>query len=198
MKEMFRRLDVAFDLQRLRQETETLLTEIPWAFESTKQIALQMRAGSENPWHESCRAQREIRDERDYRVLIPELRGTYFETVLESLPFEPCRARLLGLVRRACYSTHRDPRPRYHIAIVTSPHALVVFPEAQLVVNIPADGCVYYLDTREPHTALNGGEELRIHLVVSDGSDVIGLTAPRTVTGEENFDRPLQEFSPPM
>jgi hypothetical protein len=35
------------------------------------------------------------------------------------------------------------------------------------VTHLPADGSVYFTDTRGYHTALNGGEQRRIHIVAA-------------------------------
>ena len=35
------------------------------------------------------------------------------------------------------------------------------------LTHLPADGSVYFTDTRGYHTAINGGEETRIHIVAA-------------------------------
>ena len=35
------------------------------------------------------------------------------------------------------------------------------------VTHLPADGSVYFTDTRGYHTALNGGETRRVHIVAA-------------------------------
>ena len=163
--EYFFPLDLRVDLQRLRNETEELLARVPLAFEGTRQLALHSFAGSEDPWYDGCRKQRYIGNDRDYTVLHPELCGTYFEALFDGLPFRAYRARLMELSAKTCYSIHRDDAPRYHIAIHTNPHSRFVFAELQRVVHIPADGIPYFVDTRQSHTAFNGGKEARLHLV---------------------------------
>jgi hypothetical protein len=162
------RYETLFDVDKLRSATEELLSEHPLIFDTTKQLALQVRKGSTDPWYESCYQESQIAPEREYDTLNPELRGTYFEEVIDRLPFPVVRARLLALEPRSCYSVHRDETARYHIAIDTTPHALFVFVERNEVFRVPADGNLYWLDTREVHTAMNGGRDLRIHLVLGN------------------------------
>jgi hypothetical protein len=166
MGELAGRIMLGLDVPRLRAEVAELLSQYPLIFDSTRQLALQMRAGSDNPWYESCYQEKDIAPETAYDTLIPELRGSYIADVLAGLPFPACRARLMALTPRTCYSVHRDSTVRYHIAISTSEHALFIFVERERVVHVPADGNAYFVDTRELHTAMNGGRELRTHLVV--------------------------------
>jgi len=168
--ELYFPLDALVDPHRLATATEQLLERVQLAFERTRQLALHTFAGSADPWYDGCRKQRDIGADSDYDILNPELRGTYFEEVFGLMPFKPFRARLMSLDPAVCYSIHRDQTPRYHIAIKTTPQARFVFTERQRIVHIPADGRVYFVDTREEHTAFNGGTEPRIHLVVG-GAD---------------------------
>lgn len=161
------RIRLGLDVPRLRAETTALLSRVPMIFELTRQLALQVRPGSDDPWYESCYQEKDIAPERSYDTVHPELRGTYWEEVLESFPFAVRRARLMALTGRACYSVHRDATARYHVAVDTSEHALFIFTARNEVVRIPDDGDAYLVDTREWHTALNGAREERIHLVVA-------------------------------
>lgn len=158
------RLDL--DVQRLRAATAELLAQHPLIFDGTKQLALQVRPGSTDPWYESCYQEKDIAPEAEYNMLNPELQGTYFADVMEAFPFPVVRARLLGVIPRHCYSVHRDESPRVHVAIETDEHAAFIFVEENRVFRVPADGNAYALDTREVHTALNGSRNLRLHLVV--------------------------------
>jgi len=163
------RIPLDADVDRLRQEVDALLIRHPLIFESTRQLAVQVRPGSTDPWYESCYEEKDIAPEHEYNTLNPELRGTYLAEVLARFPFPVYRARLLALTPRTCYSVHRDATARYHVAITTSEHALFIFVEQDRVIRVPADGHGYFVDTREVHTAMNGGRDLRIHLVVAAG-----------------------------
>ncbi len=105
--------------------------------------------------------------EVDFSEFNPEFRGTYFEHVHEQLAkrFPIGRTRVLFKGLYNCNSWHRDPEPRLHIPIISNPGSLFVVNHH--VTHLPADGSVYFTDTRGYHTALNGGESSRVHLVAA-------------------------------
>ena len=106
-------------------------------------------------------------DEHGYTELLPEFAGTYFEHVVTEL-------RSIGAIGRTrlnlkepfnVNSFHRDPEPRVHIPIHTNPGCMFVVNHH--VTHLPADGSTYYTDTRGYHTAFNGGDTDRVHLVAA-------------------------------
>lgn len=105
--------------------------------------------------------------EIDFSEFNPRFRGTYFEHVHQELTkrFPIGRTRILSKGLYNCNSWHRDPEPRLHIPIETNPGSLFVVNHH--VTHLPADGSVYFTDTRAYHTALNGGETRRVHLVAA-------------------------------
>jgi len=109
----------------------------------------------------------EIVDESAYTELVPGFEGSYIAEVVGQLrQLAPIgRVRLLGKDPFNCNSWHRDPEPRFHIPIVTNPGSLFIVNHH--VTHLPADGSVYFTDTRAYHTALNGGEERRISIVAA-------------------------------
>lgn len=106
-------------------------------------------------------------DEDAYSELVPEFAGTYIEDVVGRL------RRVVGIGRVRinlkqpfnANSWHRDPEPRLHIPIHTNPGCLFVVNHH--CTHLPADGSVYFTDTRGYHTALNGGDTPRVHLVAA-------------------------------
>ena len=97
----------------------------------------------------------------------PKFKGTYFEMVHAELAkrFPIGRTRVLSKGLYNCNSWHRDPEPRLHIPVITNPGSLFVVNHH--VTHLPADGSVYFTDTRAYHTALNGGETPRVHVVAA-------------------------------
>ncbi|MFI7632992.1 hypothetical protein [Nonomuraea sp. NPDC049400] len=170
------RIDLGLDPDLLATAADALLMRHPLIFDQTRQLALQVRPGSHDPWYESCYQEKDIAPETEYSELNPELRGTYFEEAFDSFPFPLFRARLLALDARTCYSVHRDDTARLHVAIKTSEHAPFVFVERNEVFRVPADGNAYLLDTTEVHTAMNGARELRLHLVAGAAWDAMAMT----------------------
>jgi len=106
-------------------------------------------------------------DEAAFSEFDPTFAGTYFETVHRELTrrFPIGRMRVLSKDVYNCNSWHRDPEPRLHIPIVTNPGSLFIVNHH--VTHLPADGSVYFTDTRGYHTALNGGLEPRVHVVAA-------------------------------
>jgi hypothetical protein len=159
------RTDLDIDPDKLRESVASLLERHPLTFEGTRQLALQHRPAATDPWYEGCLRQSLISSDSDFTEVHAELRGSYLGEVFDRLPFKPIRTRIMALDPKHCYSVHRDMTPRYHLAVTTSEHARFVFVEHGKVVNVPADGNLYYVDTRHLHSAFNGGDDIRIHIV---------------------------------
>lgn len=106
-------------------------------------------------------------DEYAFTEFAPSFKGTYFEFVHQALVrrFPIGRMRVLSKAPYNCNSWHRDPEPRLHIPIVSNPGSLFIVNHH--VTHLPADGSVYFTDTRGYHAALNGGESHRVHIVAA-------------------------------
>ena len=106
-------------------------------------------------------------DESRYTLFNEKLNDTYFKYVYEKINefFEIGRCRVIKMPQRTTLSWHRDPEKRLHIAIKTN-HGARMFIE-HTGYHIPADGNIYVTDNTKYHTAINGGEEARIHLVAT-------------------------------
>ena len=112
-------------------------------------------------------ARQDLVPEIDFSEFNPKSKGTYFEHVHEELAkrFPIGRTRVLSKGLYNCNSWHRDPEPRLHIPVTTNPGSLFVVNHH--VTHLPADGSVYFTDTRGYHTALNGGDTTRVHIVAA-------------------------------
>lgn len=170
-----------FDIEKLQADVAFVLNQTTW-HPKEKQISLQYSTrDQDDPWYSGVGSNWEEKDghwritqlDEDVSFINPALRGSYIEWIFENLPFRPIRSRLMRMDSKRCYSVHRDPTARWHIAIKTDRHALFVFTEDQKVVHIPADGHPYFVDTTREHTALNGSTEERIHLVMLDPSHAL-------------------------
>jgi len=111
--------------------------------------------------------------EIDFSQFNPKFEGTYFEHVHQELckRFPIGRTRVLSKGLYNCNSWHRDPEPRLHIPIISNPGSLFIVNHH--VTHLPADGSVYFTDTRGYHTALNGGETQRVHIVAALAYDQV-------------------------
>ena len=105
--------------------------------------------------------------EAAYSELMPEFEGTYFAEVVATLgELGPIgRVRVNTKDPYNANSWHRDPEPRLHIPLITNPGSLFIVNNH--CTHLPADGSVYLTDTRGYHTALNGGEHRRVHLIAA-------------------------------
>ena len=112
-------------------------------------------------------AREEVVDEHRFTEFVPKFAGTYFEHVHAELAkrFPIGRMRVLSKGLYNCNSWHRDPEPRLHVPIISNPGSLFIVNHH--VTHLPADGSVYFTDTRGYHTALNGGESNRVHIVAA-------------------------------
>jgi hypothetical protein len=106
-------------------------------------------------------------DESAYKVFEPLLKNTYFKNVYDVLSqhYKLGRVRILKLDNRSSLSYHRDPEARLHVPIITNPGALMIVEKE--AYHMEADGGVHYVNTTKYHTALNGGNEPRVHLVAT-------------------------------
>ena len=109
------------------------------------------------------------RTEQDFNLLNPLYENTIFEQIINDVG--ACRARIMKIPKHTCYSIHSDRvgKPgRYHLPMITNPHALFMFYESEIsstTIHLPANGYVWWTDTTKEHTFINAGPE-RTHLVM--------------------------------
>jgi len=178
------RLKIRFDIERLRSALKQVLAEQQFKGDLDAgfgAISLTRRPGVEietpndlsglffTRVDESMMevAREERVDEFAFTEFVPALAHTYLYEVWDTLKaVAPIgRMRILSKGLYNCNSWHRDPEPRIHIPIVSNPGSLFVVNHH--VTHLPADGSVYFTDTRGYHTALNGGESHRVHIVAA-------------------------------
>jgi len=169
--ELVKKSNHKIDLIKLTADIKNLTVSLHKTY---NQLSLQMKKDAKDPWYESCGSFELSKPEKDYNLIIPELKGTYIEEMFESLPFKPIRSRLMKLNPKSCYSIHEDPDARYHIAILTNPKAKFVFTKKEKLFHIPADEHLYWVDTREEHTFINGSlDSSRLHLIMGYDNDIL-------------------------
>ena len=185
------RLDLTFDIDKLREALDECLRRSEYQGSMQDQgfaaLPLTQRPG-QTEWTDNDLSGRywlraderyveepreELVSERDFSEFNPAFRGTYFEHVHRELTrrFPIGRTRVLSKGLYNCNSWHRDPEPRLHIPVTTNPGSLFVVNHH--VTHLPADGSVYFTDTRGYHTALNGGETRRVHIVAALAYDQV-------------------------
>ena len=179
------RLELKFDIDRLREALEECLKRENFQGGMQDQgfaaLPLTQRPG-QTEWTENDLSGRywlrgddryveepreDLVAEIQFNEFNPKFEGTYFEEVHRELTkrFPIGRTRILSKGLYNCNSWHRDPEPRLHIPVTTNPGSLFIVNHH--VTHLPADGSVYFTDTRGYHTALNGGETQRVHIVAA-------------------------------
>ena len=178
------KLDTQFDIAKLRESLSQclLLTQFKGdldagfgAFSLTRRPGVEVETANDLSGLFHTRiddsyaevAREELVDESAFTEWVPTFADTYFQEVWETLcAIAPIgRMRVLSKGLYNCNSWHRDPEPRLHIPIISNPGSLFVVNHH--VTHLPADGSVYFTDTRGYHTALNGGESNRVHIVAA-------------------------------
>ena len=120
------------------------------------------------PNHTSKEVERaDFIDEEAYKEFIEDFKETYFEYIYNVLSkrYQLGRVRILKKEPRSTLSWHRDPEPRLHIPIFTNLGSRIVVKDE--AIHMPADGSVWIINATQYHTAFNGGEENRVHIVAT-------------------------------
>ena len=179
------KLQIKFDIDKLRKALESLLKLTEFAGNYTEQgfggISLTRQPGQTEFTDNDASGRYWLRpddryveeprealvDEAKYSEFVAEYANTYFKHVHEAL----CEIATIGRMRVLskglynCNSWHRDPEPRLHVPVISNPGS--VFVVNNHCTHLPADGSVYFTDTRGYHTAFNGGLQQRVHIVAA-------------------------------
>lgn len=148
------------DISELLEFYHTTEKDISWSSfdQKGKQAGVQFLKGTD-PWAGST--DRVKIYSRNFDQLNPFFVDSPFEQLIESWKLK--RTRLMWLGPWSCYTFHRDDSPRIHIPLITNPNAYFLF-KIGLVKHLAA-GQVYWVNTREEHSAMNGSDEPRLHIV---------------------------------
>lgn len=154
------RIIESIDTVLILEEYKKIEKDIIWTEfgHKGKQAGLQSRPG-ENPWTDAV--DRSKGAEMTFDQINPFFIGTLFENLI--LKYQMKRTRLMWMGNFACYSMHADLTPRLHFPLITNDQSYMIFKKG-LIENLPV-GSVYWLDTRQEHTAINGSNDWRLHLV---------------------------------
>ena len=176
MIDNFRKLNIHFDIDALKCAYETAVKDIGFSGKLVNCISLiHQEDNLSDPrgifWtldenYNEIQVEKQVNEEA-YKVFEPLLMNTYLKNVYDTLSkhYKLGRVRILKLGARSCLSYHRDPQPRLHIPIITNPGALMIVDKE--AYHMKSDGSVYYMDTVQYHSAINGGSEDRVHLVAT-------------------------------
>tara|TARA_Y100000813_G_C24157980_1_gene350665 strand:+ start:610 stop:1191 length:582 start_codon:yes stop_codon:yes gene_type:complete len=117
-------------------------------------------------------------DERCYGKLNEEYQGTYVEDILNTFKSKYTRVRIIKKKPGSYILPHIDYDTtysvRYYIPLQTNPWAMTAVQNNEVidVMNLEADGSMYFVNPGLPHSAWNFGKEDDIRMVVSvNGQD---------------------------
>lgn len=176
MRDNFRKLNIHFDIDSIREAYRVAVEDIGFQGDLVNCISVTHTDSEDtNPrgifWtkdqdYNEIQVERYV-NEQGYRIFEPLLMKTYLKNVYDTLSkhYRLGRVRILKLDSRTSLSYHRDPEARLHIPIITNPGALMIVENEAF--HMQSNGSVYYVDTTKYHTALNGGDTARVHLVAT-------------------------------
>jgi hypothetical protein len=129
------------------------------------QIVCQTRFPDSDDWIEGAGRIEELpeQEERKYQYINKEIQGSEIDRIVSK--YNGFRARIMIMPSRKCYSVHSDPTPRIHIPILTNDQCWMIWPEASVCRRL-RQGNVYWTNTQQSHTFINGSTKDRIHLIM--------------------------------
>jgi len=161
-------LNFKFDFQKIKQEVVNILAVKDRGFVSqSRQIMLQTCKEDVEDWETGTGRNDLFKNdtkETDFIHLNPSVQETELARCITDLG--AYRARIMCMYGRSCYSIHADPTPRLHIPIVATDQAWMVWPYAQVTLNM-MPGKIYYVNTTKHHNFFNGSINDRIHVIMS-------------------------------
>ena len=112
-------------------------------------------------------------EEKESYVVYPRLKknpiveGTIFEKVLDDMPVLG-RAVFIYIPSGMCLRHHWDPEDKYHLSVVENRGSFYFDYDKMSGYRLPADGKIRSINSGiSHHSAVNGGHEARIHLVMT-------------------------------
>lgn len=160
MDELIKKISKFEKFDELVRETLKLIKEI-----SIPQISLQIDKNESWDCSSNWLKNSNSKSEFNFQNIHPSLKNSVFEIYLNSLPLKLFRTRIMIMNPKSSYSIHKDPTPRIHIPIVTNEQNAFLFPEHNFMFQMPADGSIFWVDTRKIHTFVNWSTISRIHIV---------------------------------
>ena len=110
----------------------------------------------------------------------PELKGTVWEKLLDTLPEQQGEARIITLSPGASYTCHADADDRWHLTLQAECAFLCNLDT--LNMHLLSPDCIWYsMDASPKHTAANFGSIDRIQLVVRKLMNRVQLVDPISV-----------------
>ena len=162
---MIEKIEFKFDFKMLHELYLMAEKSAKWSQSfPTVQSGIQTTTDDDSDYLSSCQPGILSKDEKKFQELHRLYKKTYFEEFLKRIPIKICRLRWMVLHPKSCYSLHKDGTKRFHIPIITNKQCYLIFQDLGDFHHLE-EGKPYIMDATKPHTAINGGEEIRVHLV---------------------------------
>lgn len=170
--------DFKIDLDLLKNDVNEVIEKAKLEGHHELQISLKHRPGF-NSYADGIGSiyDREkkiaIYDEKDFSELrtdLPQYLNKVIKDVKMHIPEKLGRIRIMQMKPQSLYTFHHDLDVRYHFAIETNEDCKFVWPhhvsnEIAITKHIPADGYLWWINTKAKHTFINASKKWRIHLV---------------------------------
>lgn len=139
-----------------------------WEFRSDGQVAIQTDNSDVDNWYAGTghSTTKTPEWEHNFKYIQPSLKDSIIDDYIKWLDIPVYRARIMLAREKGCYSIHRDYSPRLHLPLVTNKQCNFLITDPLQMFHLPADGTTTWVDTRLPHTFMNGSTEKRLHLVM--------------------------------
>jgi hypothetical protein len=159
---LIKKIGVYPDFEKLKKEVIDLQSSL-----NLNCISLQYRNIDNIKWN--CSQGFESgKFETEFKFLQPSLKETEIEKILLDIGKSWTRTRIMTIQPLTTYLAHYDPIPRIHIPIMTNDLCrFCFFKNPSLEEFMPADGSIYWVDTRKFHTFINPSKFKRIHIIAS-------------------------------
>jgi len=138
---------------------DRILLELERLPEYDTQIGLQGIPGSDDHHYATGRITNKEHKETDFTEFLFDL--PYTNSILKEN--KVCRARVMRMKPKTCYTYHQDYTKRLHIPLITNESCFLIVDKE--VLHLPADGGIYIIDTTKFHTAVNASLKERIHII---------------------------------
>jgi hypothetical protein len=131
-----------------------------------KSISLQYQDSADTSWNNADGYQCGPVEDKFINIQ-PSLVGTEIERLFQDIEISLFRTRIMRVDPYSSYMVHADPTLRIHIPIITNEKCRFYFPKIdnKLSEFMPADGSIYWVNTREYHTFINNSNQPRTHIV---------------------------------
>lgn len=173
MENLFKKLDIAIDVELLTQEVTKLVSRVGW---ENNQIALQYT--TEESWHNDVDHYGYTRLEHNCVNWHSDLKDSYIKELILKSGVSVASARIMLLKPITCYITHVDLYTRYQIPVIVDPiKSFLVFNEMNQVISM-SPGDYYWINTHEIHNYINGAYTNRINIIFNDASERPNLNNP--------------------